>query len=85
MQDAYCQALVAAVLLEGHIERLSCSISRGHPGGSRCLGSHQQLQSQGCSRSCTRHLPSGPQAQIPPVEGYTGDAAKMWVLSTSPM
>ena len=76
--DIHCQALVAAVLLEGHIERLSCSISCEHSGGHRHLGSHQQLQSLGLSRSCTRHLLAGPQALIPPVEGCTGDPAKRW-------
>ena len=28
-QDAHCQVLVAAAQLEGHIERLGCSISHG--------------------------------------------------------
>ena len=85
MWDAHHQALAAAVLLEGHIERLSCSISHGCSGSHRCLGSDQWSQCQGHSRSGTRHLLASPQAWIPQAEGHTWDAAKRQAPSTSPV
>ena len=74
MWDAHHQALAEAVLLEGHIERLSCSISHGHSGSHICSGSCWQSWSQGLSRSHTKHPLASPQAHIPPAEGHTGDA-----------
>ena len=57
--DAHHQVLAAAILLEGHIERLGHSISCGWSGNCGQLGSHQCSCSRRCSRSCRRHPPAG--------------------------
>ena len=90
-RDAHHQVLVATTLLEAHIERLSCSItcgwscSRGRSGSQGQLGSHQHSHSRRCMRSHRKHLPVSQQEQIPSVVSCTGDAAKRWTPSPSPV
>ena len=83
--DAHCWALVAATLLEGHIERLGHSISHGQSSSQHQLGSYWHLGSRGHTRSCRRCLPAGQEEQVPSAADCTGDPAKRWAPSPSPV
>ena len=79
------QALVAATLLEGHIKRLSCSITNGWSGSHGQLGSHQHSHSRIHMRSCRRCPSVSQQEQIPSAVGHTRDSAKRWAPFLSPV
>ena len=83
--DAHCQVLAAAAILEGHIERLSCSVSHRKPSSQGQLDSHQHLHSRRCTRSCRRHPLADQKVQGPSVAGHTGDPAKRQAPSPSPV
>ena len=64
-QDAHCQVLTAAAMLEGHIERLSCSISSGWPSSQEQWYSWQCSHSRRWTRSCRSCLPASQKEQVP--------------------
>ena len=82
--DAHHQVLAAANPLDGHIERLSCSVSCRWSGSHGWSGSHQCLHSGGHSKSCRRCPQMGQQEQVPLVVGCIGDSADRQTLLPSP-
>ena len=72
-------------------ERLSCSIACGWSGShgqSRSHGwsdSHQHSHSRRCARSCRRHPLVNQQEQVTSAVGHTGEPAKRWTPSPSPV
>ena len=82
--DTHCQALVAAAMLESHIERLSCSVTLGQPSDHGQLGSCWCLHSQECLRSGREHLLAGQQEQVPSLLAHTGDSSERQAPSPSP-
>ena len=84
-RDAHHQALAAAALLEGHIERLSHSVSHGWSGSHGQSGSHWHSCSGRHMRSHRRHPPVKQQEQIPSVVGHPWDSSKRWPPSPRPV
>ena len=82
-RDAHHQALVAAALLEGHIKRLSHSITCGWSSSHGQLGRHQCSCSRRCMRSHRRCTLVSQQEQIPSAVGHTGDSKKRWAPSSA--
>ena len=81
-RGAHCQLLVAATLLEGHIKRLSCSISCGWSSSHWQLGRHQHPHHRRCMRSQRRCLSVSQQEQIPQ---WQATPAKRWAPSLNPV
>ena len=83
-QDAHHQVLVAATLLEGHIERTGCSFSCGWSNSQGQSSSHQCSHSRRCTMSFRRCPPAGQQEQVPSAADNTGDSGKRQAPSPSP-
>ena len=84
-RDAHHWVLVSATLLEGHIERLGHSITCGQSCSQEHSGSCQHSRSRSCTRSCRRCPPAIQGEQDASVANCTGDPAKRWAASPSPV